>query len=380
MRFFLLLPFFLILAIPMTCGQATFCDQTSTSIATANIFLGSEVAPTLDGLPLPLDTYVIAVYETENGPVCAGYIEWEGENVFLVVNGDDGSGNGYQPAEAYRFFLQFPNGCMVDSVAVTFETDDVFTNLGTFQDGGLSKIASFAAVTRDWLELESTDGLCGDSTAMIEAITSGFFPYTFTWNTGDTTGTLSNLVDGAYQVTVMDRFGCVQKDSAMVGNLEALSLSVEMSQGSNGCEATAIPTGGTAPFVYLWSNGDTTMTALDLPTGDFGVTVIDANGCMAVTTENCTINHLVQATVLETCRVYPNPGDGVFKVEVELHAVQNMQLVVKNMLGEPVWNRAFSGAAIDQIMDLSTQTSGIFVVEIWVENQLVDKRLLLITT
>ena len=45
--------------------------------------------------------------------------------------------------------------------------------------------------------------------------------------------------------------------------------------------ATVTPTGGTAPYSYVWSNGATSQTVNNLPSGTYIVTVTDANGCIA---------------------------------------------------------------------------------------------------
>ena len=43
--------------------------------------------------------------------------------------------------------------------------------------------------------------------------------------------------------------------------------------------ATATPSGGTAPYTYLWSNGSTSQTITNVPAGTYTVTVTDANNC-----------------------------------------------------------------------------------------------------
>ena len=45
--------------------------------------------------------------------------------------------------------------------------------------------------------------------------------------------------------------------------------------------ATVTPSGGTAPYSYVWSNGATSQTVNNLPSGTYIVTVTDANGCIA---------------------------------------------------------------------------------------------------
>ena len=49
--------------------------------------------------------------------------------------------------------------------------------------------------------------------------------------------------------------------------------------GSNDGTATASVSGGTPPFEFLWSDGQTTQQATGLVAGDYSVTVTDANNC-----------------------------------------------------------------------------------------------------
>src|SRR4029079_12218818 len=51
---------------------------------------------------------------------------------------------------------------------------------------------------------------------------------------------------------------------------------------------TAYPAGGT----YLWSNGATTRAITVNATGNYGVTVTDANGCKNATSQAVTVNPL----------------------------------------------------------------------------------------
>lgn len=53
------------------------------------------------------------------------------------------------------------------------------------------------------------------------------------------------------------------------------------SDGNENGTATATPSGGTEPYTYLWSDGQTTATATGLAGGIYSVTVTDANGCTA---------------------------------------------------------------------------------------------------
>ncbi|MBX7202503.1 MAG: gliding motility-associated C-terminal domain-containing protein, partial [Bacteroidia bacterium] len=85
--------------------------------------------------------------------------------------------------------------------------------------------------------------------------------------------------------------GCSKTISQTIPNTGSLNASATVNNlvscfgGSNGA-ATATPSGGTAPFSYLWTNGATTALASNLGAGSHSVTITDANGCMAFASVN----------------------------------------------------------------------------------------------
>ncbi len=124
------------------------------------------------------------------------------------------------------------------------------------------------------------------------AVTSGVGPYTYLWNTGATTASIFNLSGGTYSVTVTDSRGCKATGSIVVTEPPAISVSVTATQrvcpGATNGTATAVVTGGTMPFRYTWSNGDTTVTINNLGAGTYTVTVVDANQCRATASRTIT--------------------------------------------------------------------------------------------
>jgi hypothetical protein len=92
---------------------------------------------------------------------------------------------------------------------------------------------------------------------------------------------------GWYTVNIADANGCVITDSVYVDfQCPVLNLSVSTT-GQPLCAGdieTIIvnATGGTDPYSYLWSSGDTT-SSVNLPHGTYTVTVTDANSCTATT-------------------------------------------------------------------------------------------------
>lgn len=65
---------------------------------------------------------------------------------------------------------------------------------------------------------------------------------------------------------------------------EFVCFFVPVSPACNGTggSATLIGAGGQLPFTYLWDDGQTTETAINLPAGPIGTTITDANGCESI--------------------------------------------------------------------------------------------------
>ncbi len=127
----------------------------------------------------------------------------------------------------------------------------------------------------------------GDNTGRIRSnVTGGTGPYTYAWSTGNTGRNLNNRVAGTYSLTVTDANGCVATAVGMTIAQPAMALSkLSDAQNDPACfgnsdgSITINMQGGTAPYTYLWSNGDNTATATGLNAGIHSVVVTDAVGC-----------------------------------------------------------------------------------------------------
>ena len=86
---------------------------------------------------------------------------------------------------------------------------------------------------------------------------------------------------GDYQVRVVDSSQCESVDTVTVfGNVPSFSVSsINVTcNGANNGSASAI-LGGSPPYNYIWSNGDTTQTISSLSPGLYSVSVMDSTGC-----------------------------------------------------------------------------------------------------
>ena len=122
----------------------------------------------------------------------------------------------------------------------------------------------------------------------------GVPPYSYSWSgpcAAPNNNAVAGLCAGNYIVTVTDALGCSSPINVVINENNVLSVTASANSltcfGQNDGSATATPTGGTAPYTYLWSNSLTTPTIVGLGTGNYSVTVTDANGCSA--TDNVTI-------------------------------------------------------------------------------------------
>lgn len=128
---------------------------------------------------------------------------------------------------------------------------------------------------------------CGvnNGTATVNVL-QGVGPFTYLWNTGANTQSISNLGAGTYTVTVTNGNGCITSSSTTLvappNVFASATATPRLCPGVNNGTATATATGGTPPFGYAWSNGGNTQTITGLSPGTYSVIVTDANGCSSI--------------------------------------------------------------------------------------------------
>lgn len=127
----------------------------------------------------------------------------------------------------------------------------------------------------------------GNNGALSIDIAGGVAPYQIHWNNGADKSALNNLAAGTYNATVTDAHGCTQTLSAVVNQPALLQIDKFFKTDPTCVGATdgrieVMLSGGTAPFHFNWSNGQSGAGLNILEnqaSGIFNLTVTDANGC-----------------------------------------------------------------------------------------------------
>lgn len=151
----------------------------------------------------------------------------------------------------------------------------------------------------------------------------GWGGYTYLWSTGATTRTVTGLAPGNYTVRVSDSEGCfidlnveIQGPSAPItGDIELLKGLTCVGSNDGSARINNL-TGGWGGFTYLWSNGETTATAFNLPAGTNTLTVRDSEGCEEVYTVNVPVP---DSPVVTSTPVSPScfgGSDGSIRIQI----------------------------------------------------------------
>ncbi|MDH3649615.1 MAG: SprB repeat-containing protein, partial [Saprospiraceae bacterium] len=178
-------------------------------------------------------------------------------------------------------------------------------------------------------------------------ISGGTSPYLFAWSNGEITEDIFDLAGNGitYHVSVTDDKGCFTLDSITIHtgclpagttcddgnpdtyhdledgscsctgipcpaiNLNGISSNVSCSGLSDGI-VKASPSGGAAPYSFLWSTGAITDSITHLMAGSYQLTVTDANGCNAFESVTLTEPSQLFSSINGTDESAPGANDG----------------------------------------------------------------------
>lgn len=145
-------------------------------------------------------------------------------------------------------------------------------------------------------------------------VTGGVAPYSFLWSNGATTEDLYGVGDGTYSVSIKDARGCVITQSITVTSVPALQATIVPTYDCAGGSADLTVTGGSIPYTYQWSNGETIEDITGLSAGTYFVTVTDKRKCSV--TASVSLNPPVEPLDAEVKSTLFNDGTGAADLTV----------------------------------------------------------------
>ena len=254
------------------------------SIGNYNVFINNEfTAKNFTGLieaPPPIEIQLASQINPSCSTTCDGAVE-------LIITGGTGTyqldwGTNIEP-------VQNPQAmCAGDYILVVRDANNCIDSLP------LSILAPKSAV----LEVSQIQGVqCfGESNghATIKTEENGL---QFQWDNGETTQTATSLSGGMHEVTITDENNCESIANLVITEPEeALKAKIEILEAINcGGDANGVlvdaSIGGTPSYQYNWSNGNDASTNENLRTGDYALTITDAQGC-----QDSTSIHLAEPT------------------------------------------------------------------------------------
>jgi hypothetical protein len=124
----------------------------------------------------------------------------------------------------------------------------------------------------------------GENTGSINTIiTGGALPYQYLWSNGGSGTSQTGLSAGNYTFIVIDNVGC--QASIAVTLTQPNPINIALASTPTSCTGTpqgalvAAVSGGTQPYLYLWSNGSGGTSLNNLSAGQYSLSITDANGC-----------------------------------------------------------------------------------------------------
>jgi gliding motility-associated-like protein len=206
------------------------------------------------------------------------------------------------------------------------------------------------------LNLNATNNQCPTDNLASASVTvyGGVSPYTYQWNTGQTSSSINQISGGYHAVTVTDANQCNKTDSIFVISPDGfINNAVVIRDTINGIASIDNQvSGGTPPYQYAWSNGQTSEDLYNIEAGTYILTVTDASNCTFVDTFDIKLPILIPT-------VYTPNGDNTndrFAIK-NIHIVPQVHIEIYNRWGNKMFS--FDGTG-SQYANQSNQWDGTY--------------------
>jgi|GEM_PF-3711035 hypothetical protein len=258
---------------------------------------------------------------------------------------------------SFTFNISIPNTAKLGKTIMRMVSKNVaalesFAPCSTYSDGGnqdfIITIGPSTACENFILNPAISNIVChGQNNGNINLnLSGGDTPYDITWADGSITSeTRNNLSKGIYQASILDANNC-QVNTPLIAIIQPSYLQVDTTTSNK--IIYFLSSGGTAPYRYLWSNGDTLSNSSNLTEGSYSVTITDAHSC-DTTIENIIINagSIIPPPPVDSLKdsavniiAYPNPANQIIYLKSQIQ--QTIQVEILNEQGKLIQNGNYS--------------------------------------
>lgn len=372
------------LAVALIGKRDVFCtgDQTGRiEVAASGGIVGSPylLSWTKDGQPFPSNSllleniaagvYELTVTDNNNCAISTGNILINEPDQRLEINIEKGDISCYEANDGF-LRLDIVGGVGPYTVAWNFGSNlKSFDNVGTgtysvtvSDQAGciLNQSVNIVDAPLFRVNAEVTQISCfGEKNGQIQLnIEGGTDGVSIRWDNGAELENLFNLDAGTYGVTVSKFSACdvrreftiLQPDPLLIESSVVDAIDCENPLSGS---IFVNPTGGNPPFNYSWSNGSTAQNLINIPSGNYAVSIEDSKGCF--TERQFTVKRPVPisvATIINT-KVNCDPREILEEFNISITG------------GSAPYTISWSGGTVSNNgLTMSTAQSGLYVLSI----------------
>ena len=132
------------------------------------------------------------------------------------------------------------------------------------------------------LEISSTPCYAGATGAIDLTVIGGLPPYSFEWSNGSNSEDADGLQSGTYSVTVTDQLDFTTTTEIVLDQYPEIIVDYQINRPTPGLSdgsVTLTVQGGLPPYQYQWSDNSSNSQINSISSGEYSVTVTDANSC-----------------------------------------------------------------------------------------------------
>ncbi|MBL7817694.1 MAG: T9SS type A sorting domain-containing protein [Saprospiraceae bacterium] len=141
----------------------------------------------------------------------------------------------------------------------------------------------------------------------------------------------------------------------------------------NGKIVLSSPTAGASPYTFLWSNGLSRDSIVNLAPGDYTVTITDAKGCTetrVLTVKRSTVSTNDPTSAISRLTLAPNPTSGSATLSLDMSRPVDTRVQVFNPMGQLLYQTGAKASEQQTFdLDMSSRPAGVYLIRVTAENR-----------